>query len=457
MTQEEALAILKTGANVFVTGEPGSGKSYIIGAYTAYLRSCGIEPSVTASTGIAATHIGGMTVHAWCGIGIKSAITDADLDTISQKEKVVRRVTRAHVLIIDEISMLSGETLGSVDAVCRTLRNSQRPFGGLQVVFVGDFFQLPPVVRAGAATPATLDIEYEVPSPFAFASAAWRRANPLVCYLSEQHRQEDPVFLAALTALRRGDVGQEVRALLSGRNVPVPRDERITKLFSHNADVDRMNEAELSRLPGGARTYLMRGRGAPPLIESLKRNCLSPESLVLKAGAKVIFTKNDLDGAYYNGTTGEVTGFNKLSGNPVVALRGGPTIEVDAAQWAILDGNKKLAEISQLPLRLAWAITVHKSQGMSLDSAHIDLTQAFEYGQGYVALSRVRTLSGLYLAGFNQRALEVHPEVAEADAALVAASDAAADAFERMPKAELSALQANFVRACGGTLAAAAA
>jgi ATP-dependent DNA helicase PIF1 len=450
MTQAEALAILKTGANVFLTGEPGSGKSHTIRQYTAYLRTFEIEPSITASTGIAATHIGGMTIHAWCGIGVKSAITDSDLDAISQKEKVVRRVTRARVLIIDEISMLSSETLDSVDAVCRTLRNSSKPFGGLQVIFVGDFFQLPPVVRTMQKAQETLDIEYEERSPFAFGSSAWKRANPLVCYLSEQHRQEDPVFLELLTAVRSGQVSDEARALLTGRNVEPPVRERITKLYSHNADVDRINEGELARLPGGPRTYYMRARGAPPLIESLKRNCLSPETLVLKIGAKIIFTKNDHAGTYYNGTTGEVIAFNKISGNPKVRVRGGREFEVDAVEWALMDGNKKLAEIEQLPLRLAWAITVHKSQGMSLDSAHIDLSRAFEYGQGYVALSRVRTLDGLYLAGFNNRALEVHPEVAEVDAQLREASDAAADAFERMPEGELSELHTNFVRACGG-------
>lgn len=452
MTQELALSILKTGANVFLTGEPGSGKSHTIGRYTAWLKSCGIEASITASTGIAATHIGGMTIHAWSGIGIKSAITDADLDAIAQKEKVVRRLLRAQVLIIDEISMLSGETLDSVDAVCRTLRNSSRPFGGLQVVFVGDFFQLPPVVRVGARQQATLDIEYDERSPFAFHSSAWKRANPLVCYLSEQHRQEDEVFLRALSAVRRGEAGADVRKLLSARAVVPPAHRRITRLYSHNADVDRINEAELAKLPGGGRSYLMRGFGAPPLIDSLKRNCLSPEELKLKVGAKIIFTKNDIEGRYFNGTTGEVTGFNKLSGNPVVSIQTG-SLEVEPVEWAVMDGNKKLAHIEQLPLRLAWAITVHKSQGMSLDAAHIDLSQAFEYGQGYVALSRVRTLNGLYLAGFNERALEVHPEVAEHDDALRAASDEAADAFERMSAAELGTLHKNFVQASGGKLA----
>ncbi|HCM43578.1 TPA: AAA family ATPase, partial [Candidatus Kaiserbacteria bacterium] len=143
MKQAEALAILKTGANVFLTGEPGSGKTHTINQYVAYLRSCGIEPAITASTGIAATHIGGYTIHSWSGIGVRRDLTNYDLDRIGQNRNVVRRVGNARILIIDEVSMLSAQTLAMVDAVCRELRRSGQPFGGLQTVLVGDFFQLP--------------------------------------------------------------------------------------------------------------------------------------------------------------------------------------------------------------------------------------------------------------------------------------------------------------------------
>lgn len=452
MTQAEALNILKTGANVFLTGEPGSGKTHTVNAYVEYLESLGIEPSVTASTGIAATHIGGMTVHSWCGIGIKDTITDYDLDLIAQKEKVVKRVTHAKVLIIDEISMLSASTLTSVDVVCRTLRRSSQPFGGLQVVLVGDFFQLPPVVKNTYAQPQTSELEYEEEpqSPFAFHSQVWRRMSPLVCYLTEQHRQDDGVFLDALASLRRGSVTEAVHAVLAGRNVAPPAGIKITKLFPHNANVDVLNEAELNGLPGYPKTYVMRGKGAPPLIEALKRNCLSPETLTLKIGAKVLFTKNSMEGDYYNGTTGEVVEFSKISSYPLVKMHTGRTIEVEPESWAVQDGNRILAEIEQLPLRLAWAITVHKSQGMSLDAALVDLTRAFEYGQGYVALSRVRTLQGLYLLGYNERALQVHPEVLEADELFRDASDAAEESFSKLNAVELAEMHKNFVTAAGG-------
>jgi hypothetical protein len=275
--------------------------------------------------------------------------------------------------------------------------------------------------------------------------------TPIVCYLTEQHRQDDGVFLDALSQLRRGTVTEAVHTVLKSRNDMPPQGMKITKLFPHNANVDTLNEAELAALPGYSKVFVMRGKGAPPLIEALKRNCLSPETLTLKIGAKVLFTKNSMEGDYYNGTTGEVIEFSKISGYPVVKLHTGGTIEVEPESWAVQDGNRILAEIEQLPLRLAWAITVHKSQGMSLDAALVDLTRAFEFGQGYVALSRVRTLSGLYLVGYNERALQVHPEVLEADELFRDASDAAEESFGALPKKELEEMQQNFVKAMGGT------
>ncbi|HVY72834.1 MAG TPA: PIF1 family DEAD/DEAH box helicase [Candidatus Paceibacterota bacterium] len=446
MTQDLAFEILKTGANVFLTGEPGAGKTHTINRYIAYLREQGIEPAVCASTGIAATHIGGYTIHSWSGIGVKPHLTEYDLDQIAQKEKVVKRVRLAKVLIIDEISMLSADTLDMVDLVMRTLRGREEAFGGVQVIFVGDFFQLPPVVKAVQSD--TLEISYDEPrSPFAFHAKSWKDANLLPCYLEEQHRQEDDEFLLILSAMRRGDVPTALRKKLESRVGEPPAKNIHTKLFPHNANVDRLNDAELQKIPGLPRRYDMRSKGAPPLVEALKRNCLSPETLLLKVGAKIMFTKNDPEGEYYNGTLGEVREFSKLSGNPIVKLKAGGIIEVESVEWAVQDGHKKLATIEQLPLRLAWAITVHKSQGMSLDSAVIDLSQAFEYGQGYVALSRVRTLDGLHLLGFNERALEVHPEVLERDMAFREQSEAAADAFTAMDQKELDEMHERFIRA----------
>jgi ATP-dependent DNA helicase PIF1 len=443
MTQDEALRVLKTGANVFLTGEPGSGKTHTINEYTKYLAAHGIEPSITASTGIAATHIGGMTIHSWSGIGVKSTLTEYDLDAISQKEKVVRRIRATKVLIIDEISMLSADTLDSVEMVCRVVRNSHEPFGGLQIIFVGDFFQLPPVVKMGFGG-GDMRLEYDEPtSPFAFRSSAWKRTAPLVCYLHEQHRQEDGQFLNLLSAVRRNEVTAEMRALLTKRALRPAPGRAVTTLYPHNANVDHINTGELARLGGAPKKFYMQTKGSPALVEGLKRNCLSPELLELKVGARVLFTKNSLDGAYVNGTMGEVVEFSRMSTYPVVKTTAGKHIEAVPEDWSVKDNNISLAEISQVPLRLAWAITVHKSQGMSLDAAVIDLSKAFEYGQGYVALSRVRTLGGLYLHGFNERALEVHPEVLDVDSLFRENSDATAEAFIKAsggkPLAEVAA------------------
>lgn len=453
MTQEEALSILKTGANVFLTGEPGSGKTHTVNAYVNYLRSCGIEPAITASTGIAATHVGGMTIHSWSGIGVKSRITDADLEMLEQKERLVKRMRNTQVLIIDEISMLSSETLASVEKVVRKLRYSEEPFGGIQVILVGDFFQLPPIDRKPLEREMTEDMfGEEVPqTQFAFRSSAWEKINPLVCYLSEQHRQEDEEFLRVLGAIRAGDITEYIHECLNGRCVPVPEKGTFTKLFPHNANVDRLNDQELGKIGGEGKIFEMTSKGFAPLVEGLKRNCLSPEKLSLKVGAKVMFTKNNPEGKYVNGTLGEVVGFSKTNGQPLVKIKGGKTIEVEPAEWVIEEGQKIIAQIVQLPLRLAWAITVHKSQGMSLDAAVVDLSQAFEYGQGYVALSRVRSLSGLYLLGFNARALEVHPEVLEEDAKFRKLSEEAITAFEALDEEELGKMHVNFVRASGGT------
>src|SRR3989338_9682597 len=208
MTQAEALAILKTGVNAFLTGAPGSGKTHTVNAYVQHLRERGVEPSITASTGIAATHIGGHTIHSWSGIGVKEHISNYDIEMLLGKEKTAKRIIDAKVLIIDEISMLDATILGSADRVLRTLRRrplmAEEPFGGLQVVFVGDFFLLPPVSK-------------ERKSVFAFASESWRAANPVVCYLSEQHRQEDAELLDLLVHMRRGGVNAAHRKALSAR------------------------------------------------------------------------------------------------------------------------------------------------------------------------------------------------------------------------------------------------
>lgn len=436
MTQDEALTILKTGANVFLTGEPGSGKTHTINEFIYWLRASGVEPSITAATGIAATHVGGMTLHSWSGIGVSDSLSRADVDRIASKEHIAKRIAKAKVLIMEEISMLSAVIFEMADKICREVRRIDKPFGGLTVILVGDFFQLPPVSK-------NRDVN------FAYASSTWRELNPIVCYIAEQYRQDDADYLAMLSAIRSGKATELHREKLAARNSPEEFPKNIPKLFSHNVDVDRINAEELEKIPGKPKKFHMSSKGKDSFVEGLKRGCLSPEILELKEGAAVMFTKNSPQGRFVNGTLGVVAGWS-AGGSPIVKTKDGLKITTEPMEWQLEENGRVRASVSQIPLRLAYAMTVHKSQGTSMDAAIIDLSKAFEYGQGYVALSRVRRLSGLYLTGLNERALEVHPEILKKDKDFRAASDAARDAFGDMPKTEIIALQKNFVKAMGG-------
>lgn len=451
MTQDQALSILKTGANVFLTGEPGSGKTHTINKYVAYLRERGIEPAITASTGIAATHIGGTTIHSWSGIGIKTMLDKRELDRLASNKYVAPHVRRAKVLILDEVSMLAPRTLSMVDAVCRSIRHSVEPFGGMQIVLVGDFFQLPPVVKIESKESVQTEL-LEVPKAyFAYNSSAWTRANLAVCYLTEQYRQDDSAFLSILSAIRRGVFDEDHLRQLETRKVEYHTvSKNITNLFSHNADVDCVNNEMLSKLPGESQEFIMTKKGPEALVAALQKGCLSPETLCLKVGAAVIFTKNNPKKGFANGTLGVIDTFDKTSGHPVVKIRNGRKIEVEPVDWTVQENGKEHVRITQLPLRLAWAITVHKSQGMSLDEAVVDLSQVFEFGQGYVALSRVRRLSGLHLLGYNRHAFSVHPEILAEDESFRKASEEMGINFGTMSPAELEKKYQNFVVACEG-------
>jgi len=451
MTQAEAFSILKTGVNVFLTGEPGSGKTHTVNRLVAYLRERGIEPAITASTGIAATHIGGMTIHSWSGIGIKTKLDKYDLNKIASNKYIAKRIRRTNILIIDEVSMLSAETLSMIDAVCREIRESQEPFGGMQIVLVGDFFQLPPIVRANIEDNAQAALVAESSARFAYRSSAWTRANPVVCYLTEQYRQDDSDFLSILSAIRSNAFDDDHLRHIETRKIEFHlAPDGAPKFFSHNVDVDRVNNETLIKLPGEPRAFAMFSQGSDALVAALKKGCLSPETLHLKIGAAVMFTKNNPKKGFANGTLGRVSGFDKASEYPMVKIRSGKIIEVEPMDWTMEENGKVRARITQLPLRLAWAITVHKSQGMSLDEATMDLSQVFEFGQGYVALSRVRRLSGLHLLGWNERTFHVHPEILAKDESFRAASEKVEIESAKIPSAELAKMHKNFIISCGG-------
>lgn len=417
MRQAQALKLMLEGHSVFLTGAPGAGKTHTLNEFVRRYSRAGKNVAVTASTGIAATHIGGTTIHSWSGLGIKDFLTEYDLERLKSSGKLIKRYNAADVLVIDEVSMLHGQRLNMVNQVAKLLRKSDKPFGGLQVILVGDLFQLPPITRGSDNV------------DFVHLSEAWEELNPKICYLAEQHRQIGDELLDLLEAMRRGEVNELHEAALQERlKEKRPGDLVVTRLYSHNLDVDSINQKHLAALQNESKKYAMQTSGAAAKIEQLQKSVLAPDTLELKRGAEVMFVANDFSKGFVNGSRGRVVDFT--DGLPVVQLGSGREIKVEPHSWTLEEDGRKRAEVAQLPLRLAWAITIHKSQGMSLDGAEIDLSRSFTPGMGYVALSRVRSMDGVYLVGINQMALAMHPLIFEFDVSLREASEALANITE---------------------------
>jgi ATP-dependent DNA helicase PIF1 len=418
MTQQEALAILESGQSVLLTGAAGTGKTYLVNEFIRRAKKRRKNIAVTATTGLAATHLNGTTIHSWAGIGVHDTLPDRFFQKVGKQRQGL--IVKADILIIDEISMLHDYRLDMIEEVTRKVRGNDKPFGGLQVVLVGDFFQLPPVNRNDSRS-----------GGFVLSSDTWNGGNFTVCYLEQQYRQsEDDAYAQILNGIRAGVLTRNQLTTLQNRiGVTIDPFVARTKLLTTNVDVDRINDAELERLDGEAYEYEMETTGSKKYIEQLTRSCLAPEVLVLKKGAHVMCIKNSPDKKYANGTLGIVTGFDDDSEYPIIKLNNGKTITMQPDTWELIDGDKRRATLRQLPLRLAWAITVHKSQGMTLDGAHIDLRRAFVEGMGYVALSRVKSMQQLALEGLNGMALKTSPLAREIDSTLRARSAQALDEF----------------------------
>ena len=500
MRQSSALDILKTGQNVFLTGSAGSGKTYTLNQYIDYLRARRVPVAVTASTGIAATHMNGTTIHSWSGIGIKDELTDRDLTNLSRKQFLADRLKDTAVLIIDEISMLHAKQINLVSQVLKHVRKNDKAFGGIQVVVAGDFFQLPPIGSKGESNR----------EKFAFMSEAWLDAKFHICYLSEQHRQVSEAANGGLdlddilNQIRRQEVTFEAIAALEDtfdQNVDIKR----TRLYTHNLNVNKINDKELADLSGEMMRFEATSIGDSKLVETLKKTVRTQDDLVLKVGSKVMFIKNNTELGVSNGTMGELIGFAAVKINddkdnsddlieaddigsdkdsdasndkktaksvkdkakkdkskakkpttqkmPVVRLNTGREVIAEPEEWIIEDETGDvLASYEQVPLCLAWAITIHKSQGMTLEAAEIDLSRTFELGQGYVALSRLKSLAGLQLLGMNDMSLQLDPLARGADKRFLALSDEADANYAMLDEESMTQAHEKFILKSGGTL-----
>jgi ATP-dependent DNA helicase PIF1 len=407
----EILDKIEKKKNVFVTGSAGTGKSYLLTMVRqSYLRH---NMHLTASTGIAAVQIGGVTLHSWAGLGTGSAPFAEVMRFINSGKgtHIRRKLKKTRILAIDEISMLSADIFDLLNNVLKEVRGNPDPFGGIQLVLFGDFLQLPPVIGYGMDRNAR---------KFCFESEAWEEANIETYNLKQVFRQEDKFFVDLLNGLRTGNLSEEhIEALNKRRQNCNDNLVKPTILATHNRQVELINKQKLDELSGECKIFSQVATGNPNQLAFLQKNCLAPESLSLKVGAQVMMLKNTYqkDGIT-NGSIGIVKEFTK-TGLPVVLFTNGKTITIEPEEWLIeeFDHDKQemitKARLTQIPLMLAWAITVHKSQGMTLDKIECNLGSAFEEGQIYVALSRVKSLDGLYLTSFNERLIKANPKVIE--------------------------------------------
>lgn len=401
--QLSARDLLQLGHNVFLTGSAGTGKSTVT---TAFIGSSLRQIDVAATTGIAAINLRDQfaskagrllnvsTIYRWAGIGLGPKPGQSNEEFFQwwrvqpfASPKLIRRIEWAEVLVIDEISMLPGRMLDYLDYHCRMLRQTNQPFGGIQVVAVGDFLQLPPVDKDG--------LGYD----WAFQSKAWREGDFRPAVLTQVHRQADPVFAELLNDFRMGDISRGSNRVLAERVTLFP-DAKIPRLLTHNRAVDKWNLSQLEQLPGETVTLPASVTGPDSQRDWMIKNMVTPLYLNLRIGARVMVTANlkDLDTGdlmLCNGTMATVTGINGKNVSIETDEGGGYLLGTHV--WSFDAQDSESAKFFQIPLRLAWASTIHKSQGLTLLSAYIDIRSAREPGQAYVAISRLKSLDGLHL------------------------------------------------------------
>lgn len=398
----------KTGANLFLTGKAGTGKT----TFLKELRRLSSKRMVVlAPTGIAAINAGGVTIHSFFQLPLSPYLPGTTFGRTEQKyfrfSKVKRNIIRTmDLLVIDEISMVRADLLDAVDSVMRRYREHDKPFGGVQLLMIGDLQQLAPVIKDDEW--ALLNTVYG--TPYFFSSIALNQANYHTVELNTVYRQQDSDFISILNQIRENRATDETISLLNKRYIPdfkPDRDSDYIRLTTHNYPAQMINDRELGLLPSREFVFNAEIEGNFP-----ETSYPADDRLVLKQGAQVMFIKNDPDKRFFNGMIGEVVFVDK--GEIVVrGKNGGDAFHLDKAEWTnskyTLDNiSKEIKEtvegvFRQYPLRLAWAITIHKSQGLTFDHAIIDVSHSFAHGQTYVALSRCKTLEGMVLSAPLQR------------------------------------------------------
>jgi hypothetical protein len=393
--QKNAFEHLLGTSNVFMTGGAGSGKSFLV---RHFLSKNPRSIPVLASTGAAAILVGGRTFHSFFGLGILEGGVEETVKKALRNKRLRDRLRITDGIIIDEISMIPGAAFRAAEQIARGAREKDEAWGGMRVIAVGDFSQLPPV------------------SPFnqrrdwAFLDTAWDRSQFLPAVLKTIVRTEDSRLLDVLAEVRAGRVTEQVSRFLNERTVKESFEFEGTRLFPHRETTERHNLARLARIPGETRTFETVYSGNEKSVNDLKRHAPVPELIQLKEGAFVMIRQNDPNGVFVNGTTATVRGFEDDSLQ--LELGSGTEIELERAVFHLLNADgERVASASNFPISLAYAATIHKAQGTTLDSMRVDLRGLWEPGQAYVALSRVRSSAGLYIDGWRPGSVIVDPQV----------------------------------------------